>query len=294
MPIPIHTRTAWFLVALWLLPASGSADEVALQLPGGLTAIADYRQGDAARPAVLVLHGFLQTHHFSTVRLIVNELSGAGYSVLAPTLSLNVDRRSSSLTCDAIQNHSVERATREIGAWVEWLRAQGAAHIILIGHSTGSNHLLAYLHSAPAPAISAFIATSIAPMVSWQFPQESSRQQAEAEAAVAAGDTGLKRFSLGFCRNNYAAPAGDYLSYMQWDRERVLRNLKSSPVPTTVVLGEADNWLPPGWAETLEHEAIPLVRIDDANHYFSGISEFDFQSTILLLVEAPEGGNQAP
>ena len=64
-------------------------------------------------------------------------------------------------------------------------------------------------------------------------------------------------------------------------------------MPTIVVLGQTDTWLPPGWADRLENEAIPLVRINDANHYFSGIAEFDFQAAILSLVEdAADGGSQ--
>jgi len=269
-----------------LLPTRLLAAEISVALPGGLKGLADYHEGQAGKPAVLVLHGFLQTHRFSTVRLIASEVAEAGYPVLSPTLTLNIDQRHNSLTCDAIQNHSVEQATQEIHAWITWLKKQGHSHIILIGHSTGSDNLLSYLQDGADPAISAFIATSAGPMETWQHPEESRKQLAEANAAVAKGDAGLKRFSLGFCRNNYMAPSKDYLSYMHWNREWILRQLKQRAVPTTVVLGQADRWLPPGWADTIERNGIPLVRINDANHYFSGISEFDFQATILSLVEA--------
>jgi pimeloyl-ACP methyl ester carboxylesterase len=292
MPQFNFLQIAGLFFALCLLPVTLQAEEVAVQLPGGLKGLAEYRRGAADKPAVLVLHGFLQTHRFSTVRLIVSEVADAGYPVLSPTLTLNIDQRHNSLTCDAIQNHSVEQASREIGAWVDWLKKQGHPHIILIGHSTGSDHLLNYLHNGGDSAISAFIATSVGPLDSWQHPEESRRQQAEAEAAVAMGDTGLKQYSLGFCRNNYMAPPKDFLSYMQWDRELIVRQLHTVPVPTTVVLGQSDNWLPPGWADTIEQNAIPLVRINDANHYFSGIAEFDFQAAILSLVEAAAGRAQ--
>jgi pimeloyl-ACP methyl ester carboxylesterase len=133
--------------------------------------------------------------------------------------------------------------------------------------------------------VSAFIATGIGPIESWRDPEESRRHRAEAKAALAAGDDSLKRFSLGFCRNNYAAPARSFLSYMQWSRVRILQALKASPVPTTVVIGQADKWLPPDWADTIKREGIPLVLINDANHYFSGIGEFDFQAAVRSLVE---------
>ena len=153
MPKITTPRIISLLLTLWLLPATVVASEMSLQLPSGIKALADYRKGSMDKPAVLVLHGFLQTYHFSTVRLIVGELSDAGYTVLSPTLTLNIDQRRASLTCDAIQHHSAEQATRELGAWVEWLKKNGYKRIILIGHSTGSNHLLSYLHANRDPAV---------------------------------------------------------------------------------------------------------------------------------------------
>ncbi len=81
---------------------------------------------------------------------------------------------------------------------------------------------------------------------------------------------------------------------MQWDKARILRDLKTSPVPTTVVLGRVDNWLPPDWPDNIEREAIPLVLIDEANHYFSGVAEFDFQSAISSLVANIIQDNEQP
>jgi len=279
------------LLLWWLLPTTLQAEEISVALPGGLKGLADYHPGTPKKPAVLVLHGFLQNHLFSTVRLIVDEVADAGYPVLSPTLTLNIDQRQNSLTCDAIQNHSVKQATQEIRAWVGWLKQQGHTQIILIGHSTGSDNLLSYLQSDTDPAILAFIATSIGPMESWRHPEEEQRQLAAARAAAKKGDSSLKKFSLGFCRNNYMAPANDYLSYMQWRRKWILHQLKTSRVPTTAIIGQADSWVPPDWSNTLEQQGIPLVRIKDANHYFSGVSEFDFQAAILSLVEAAANNN---
>ena len=289
---PFCSKTIQLFLALCLLGSHAVAEEVTVLLPGGLHGVAEYRAGAADGPAVLVLHGFLQTHNFSTVRLIRRELGDAGYTVLSPTLTLNIDMRRNSLTCDAIQNHSVEQANREISAWIDWLKLQGYSRIVLIGHSTGSNHLLSYLHSGGDPTVSALIATSAGPVGNWQQPQETRRQIAAAEKAVNAGKTGLGRYSLGFCVDNYAAPPRDFLSYQQWDPATILSLLKHSPVPTTVILGRVDKWVPPDWAGAIEREAVPLVLINEADHYFSGIGEFDFQATVLSLVEdiAAENG----
>lgn len=289
-PGPLMPRTnslglTGLFLCLWLSSGSAFGAEINVTLANGLNTLAEYRTGKKDKPAVLVLHGFLQTHRFSTIRLIENELSDAGYSVLSPTLTLNISQRRTSLTCDAIQNHTVEQSIDEIALWVNWLKQQGYKRIILIGHSTGSNRLLSYLHRKPDPAILSLIATAVGPIESWRYPDESRQQLSQARAAIATNDAGLKQYTLAFCHNTYTAPAKSYLSYRQWSSTHLLESLKSSPVPTTVVLGMSDKWLPPNWGDTIENASIPLVRIPEANHYFSGVAEFDFQAAILSLVD---------
>ncbi len=71
--------------------AQAWADVVTLELQQGLTARAEYRAGARDKPAVLILHGFLQTHNFPTVHNLAEGLVTAGYSVLTPTLTLGGD-----------------------------------------------------------------------------------------------------------------------------------------------------------------------------------------------------------
>lgn len=285
MPRKNSLNFTGLFLSLWLFSGTAIGAEINVTLANGLNALAEYRTGKKDKPAVLVLHGFLQTHHFSTIRLIANELADAGYSVLSPTLTLNISQRRTSLTCDAIQNHTVEQSISEIALWVNWLKQQGYKRIILIGHSTGSNRLLSYLHRKPDPVILSLVATSVGPIESWRYPEESRQQLAQARAASAANDTDLKQYTLAFCHNTYTAPAKSYLSYRQWSSTNLLDSLKTSPVPTTVVLGMSDKWLPPNWGDTIEHVSIPLVRIPEGNHYFSDVAEFDFQAAILSLVD---------
>ena len=100
------------------------------------------------KPAVLLLHGFLQTRDFPTVATLARGLRDAGYPVLSPTLSLNIPNRSQSLACEAIHRHSLDDDIGEIARWVDWLKSHGHRSIVLIGHSFGSLQLLAYLCQA--------------------------------------------------------------------------------------------------------------------------------------------------
>lgn len=286
-------RQLYILLLLLLCTAPATAKEVSLSLPNSLTALGDYSEGKADKPAVLILHGFLQTYRFSTVQLIASELRNAGYTVLAPTLTLNMDQRRSSLGCDAVHTHRASSDINEIGLWLSWLAERGHRRIILIGHSTGSNHLLATLRSHDSANVIAFIATSLGPMKNHNDMATNGEQITTAKRRIAAGDRSIGHYTLGFCRNNYASPADAFLSYVEWDEERVVSDLLAISVPTTVILGENDSWLPNGWADTLRQKGIATQIIDEANHYFSSPAEFDFQAAVLNLVDTASASSRS-
>jgi hypothetical protein len=54
------------LCAAWSLSAHAGSARLSLERPSGLTAVSDYWAGEADRPAILILHGFLQTREFPT------------------------------------------------------------------------------------------------------------------------------------------------------------------------------------------------------------------------------------
>ncbi len=88
---------------------SGAERRVELEVAPGLTAAAAYWQGEADMPPVLIAHGFLQTREFPTVSRLAESLADFGYSVLKPSLSLGIDRRTKSLACEAIHTHSMQQ-----------------------------------------------------------------------------------------------------------------------------------------------------------------------------------------
>lgn len=286
---PLTRWPVWLL--LWFSCSLAGAEEITIPLSSGNRAVAEYLPGEADKPAVLVLHGFLQTYHYSTVQLIVEELAGNGYTVLAPTLTLNIDQRRNGLGCDAIQNHSLADSDQEIGEWMRWLTAQGHSRIVAIGHSSGSMRLLSYLSENRSPLPVYFIATSIGPIQDWHHPQQI-RQQIEAAREQARTDPyKVNHYNLAFCNNNYTAPADAYLSYMKWSEAWVLETLHrvSKRVPIHVVLGSEDKWLPPTWPAKVASSGLPYTRIEEATHNFTGPAEFDFQERISDLV-ATHGG----
>lgn len=282
---PLALGLTWLMLSLFC--AASPAQEITIPLSDGNQALADYRPGDADKPVIFIMHGLLQTSRFSTVQLIADELADNGYTVLAPTLTLNIDQRRNSLTCNAIQNHSVADSNREIADWMAWLKGKGYKdeHIVLIGHSSGSMRLLSYLSERGAASPRLFIATSIGPIRDWKQPKQVEAQLSTARQHEQTSPPQLDNYTLGFCHENYTAPASAYLSYMAWTDSWVVEKLKQLSFPIEVVLGSADKWLPPDWRQKISEAGLPLTTIHEAGHNFTGPQEFEFQESILRLLE---------
>lgn len=286
MPTTFHRLLAISLLVLLFLPAAQSrAERLHLQLATGLPVNAEYLQGDKTKPAMLVLHGFLQTFEFMSTRNIVNGLAAQGYSVLAPNISLGVPNRQQSVQCTAIHSHTLESDLQEIGFWIDWLKQSGHPSVILVGHSWGSQHGLAYLDAHPDPAVKAMIAISL--VRTHQTSAQNSAQIAQAQQRIAAHDKGLHAYALSYCKQ-YMATAQGYLSYALWDDSKVmdiLSKLQKNKIPVYAVIGDADKRIDAAWLQTLQQRVRMLAVVEGANHFFSHVHEFDLNDRLESILE---------
>ncbi|MDO9468203.1 MAG: alpha/beta hydrolase [Thiobacillus sp.] len=255
-----------------LFPASIHAAIVQQEMRPGIGASADYMAGASDKPAVLLLHGFLQTRDFHTVASLGRGINDAGYAVLTPTLSLNVPNRSQSLACEAVHKHSLDDDVAEIARWVRWLKSQGHRSVVLFGHSFGSLQLLAYLASKPDPIVKGYVGASL---IETQLGQtDRAALIALLDDRVRRGERALYTGSISFCAKYPSTPEG-LLSYARWDQTRVLDALKQIRVATKLVMGDADFISGNNWAKVLQHAHTPVVIIKGANHFMDGEHEFD-------------------
>ncbi|MBW8371090.1 MAG: alpha/beta hydrolase [Thiobacillus sp.] len=269
-------------------PAAAHAVIAQQEMRPGIGASAEYLVGERSKPAVLLVHGFLQTREFSTVATLARGLHDSGYTVLAPTLSLNVPNRSQSLACEAVHKHSLEDDVAEIGRWVAWLKSHGHRSIVLVGHSFGSLQLLAYLSLKPDPAVKAYIGASL---VEAQIgTADRPALIGQLEARMHGKQRALVAQTLSFCRKYPSTPEG-LLSYVRWDQARVLAALKQSPVGVKLIMGDADTLLGQGWLKTLQHVQVPMVIVAGANHFMDGSHEFDLLEHALKSLDTIQ---QAP
>lgn len=275
----------WTLPLLALLFSSTlHAEIVTLTLPNSLVARADFRPGKPEKPAVLLLHGFLQTLDSPSVSRLANNLSSEGYTVLTPTLTLGVTYRSQSVACEAINHHTVADGEAEIKAWVDWLKARKARQIVLGGHSLGNAYILSYLTNSPDNAISKFIGISIVEGSLKAGEQARSGLINRLRGKAASGDREIVEEQFTYCQKFRATP-NCLLSYMEWGPDRILSSINKTRIPVTMIMGSKDDRLGADWLDRLKKTRAKVVLIQGANHFMDGQYEFDLMDYFLAELQ---------
>lgn len=262
------------------LHAPAQAANVVLTPPGGVQLNSEYIKGDRARPALIVLHGFLQTYDFMSTQMIIDGLAGAGYAVLAPNLSLGIPDRRQSMQCEAAHKHTLADDLTEIDHWVDWLRRKGYRSVAIIGHSWGAQQALAYAEARPDVVIRAVIGVSL---TRTSLPASVGASQAkQAQTLAAQASSRLQPYRLSFCKK-YMGTAASYLSYQRWDDEKVVQTvaaLHARGLPVAAVLGSEDKRIDARWSASLRQAGVALSVIEGANHFFSSAHEFELMEEL--------------
>lgn len=267
-------------------PAAATEESVVAKLSNGLTVSAYFHKGLPNRPAVLILHGFLQTAQSPPMSALAANLASKGYTVLSPTISLGVNRRNQSMACQAVHTHTVPDDVAEIAYWMKWLDTHGFKNIVSIGFSsTGNFEAMLYNLQGMHPAVKRTILVSLNPISS--APPNQPKQVGHDNAAFSANEKKLAMYSLGYCNNNYTASSQSYASYAQYNETKTLALVNRSPVPLDIILGSIDSILPPNWAATLQSQGghAHLRLIDNANHFFDDTAEFDLAEAVESILK---------
>jgi pimeloyl-ACP methyl ester carboxylesterase len=283
-----HARCFVALFALLLPFQRTIADTVEAKLPTGIIATADFRAGQPSRPAVLLLHGFLQTRHAPPMSSLANALADQGYTVLTPSLTLGINRRAKSLACEAVHAHTMDGDIAEISFWTNWLANKGYGSIALVGHSIGSTQILRYASRKPNRAVKKAILTSLVPFQGIRQEVQNALTQTKRPVSEQA----LGRFTLTYCNNSYVAPPAAYLSYVANDTEQALGLLGKIKVPVEVILGSIDKTIATDWPEKIQNRGVPVIVIDKANHFFDGEHEFDLADKVEAILKTLSAGNK--
>lgn len=274
------------IVLLLFISVAEANNSVVYKLSSGIEGLARYLPGEQKKPAILLLHGFLTTNNFNTILSLGQMLHENGYTVLAPTLTLGINRRDSGLACKAIHNNTIDTDINEISDWVNWLVKKGHSKIVLLGHSQGSLKLLAYLVERKKPKeVKLLIATSLSYIDAFIDEKEKQQFITRATKAIHSKNFQPDTYSLAYCKNDFTAPPEVYLSLIHWGREQVISAVNQANIPVYVIMGSRDRYFNKPWQDMLQNSKANVSIIQHASHFFDGNEEFDYHDKIINILE---------
>ncbi len=286
------------LAALLIAPAR--ADEVKIDIQG-LTVLGELQIAPGkslkANGVVLLLHGTLAHNRMEVISAQQDLLRERGINSLAITLSLGLNERRGLFDCNIEQDHRHEDAIVEIGAWVKWLKEQGATDITLAGHSRGGAQVAVYATKEPDKAVKRLVliapiadsTTSLEADFTQRFHQPLAPLLAQAEKMVAEDQGSMLMTGVPFlvC-DNAKVTADAFVNYYGPNQNlytpSILPNIR---LPVLIVVGELD---------PLSHELLPAVQgipgannirietIAAADHFFRDLAADDLADKIKAFV----------
>lgn len=279
-------RTRWstwaLLIATWLYWGAPlhATEVIELEVAPGIIATANYQQGDGDKPAILFVHGWLQTREFFTIARLSDALSGSGFTILAPTLSLGINRRAKSLPCESIHSNSINDDISEIDQWATWLSNKTKKPIIIMGHSMGATELIAYLEKYPNAPVNQIVLISIGPIgPGWPENHANYFDRKRAENTVAAGYQGISEYAIAYCEK-YPTTAQNLLSFYQWDFKQLISAVSQIEILTHVIIGSEDGLIDTDLIKQLASENVSIDIIEGASHFFDKEFEFELQDVV--------------
>jgi pimeloyl-ACP methyl ester carboxylesterase len=266
-------------------PVQTLAAETVSTRADGRTLNASLAKTDAwpGGPVALLVHGTLAHGEMEIMASLRDMLQERGISALSVSLSLGIDDRVAAMyDCPTPHRHTHTEAVDEIGAWMSWLKGQGAGPVLLLGHSRGGNQAARY--AAAHGSLEPLSAVVLVAPATWdegrtaesyarRFNQPLEPLLAQARALVEAGkgDELIGPMGFMYCEGT-SASARAVVSYYSEDPDMdTPRLLPRIGVPVLVIAGSEDDTIV-GLVEKTEPQAdgekVSLSVIDGADHFF--------------------------
>ena len=267
-----------WLCSFFVIPM-GFAEPVELVTEQDHLVVANLLTGTNDKNPVLILHGFLQTREFPTVSRLATALNEAGYTVLNPSLSLGINNRKKSLSCEAVHTHSLEMDAGELALWVEWLSKKTSRPVTLIAHSAGGPVVLKYLEEYNAKQVNHAVLISLSYYAESKTTNEKKSHAQQALRAIKKKANPLDTYSLNYCKK-YPTFAKNFLSYYNWNKEKTSLVVSKFNNIISIVLGTDDKRIDGDWKKQLQSRHNNVVKIEGANHFFDQAYEFDLTDAV--------------
>ena len=285
------------LLALLLMTAMSAADAREVELTHeGLTLNANLVEAGESwpkGPVVLMTHGTLAHGGMEIMAALQVALGERGISSLAPTLSLGLDDRHGMYDCKVAHTHKHTDALDEIGAWLQWLKQQGAERLVLLGHSRGGNQTAWFAAERPDSSVAGVVL--VAPQT-WSAAADAADYQKrygvplrpeleKAQRLVADGKGGalLEKVDFIYCEDASVA-ADAFVGYYAPNKDMDTPNLIPRIQARVLVVGGSED----GGVKTLvekteplvDGERVQLVVLDGADHFFRDLYAEDIADAL--------------
>ena len=264
------------------------AESIKLINTSGDVITADFSQGSINAGPVLILHSFLQTSKFSTVRRLATSLHNIGYTVLSPTLSLGISNRQQSLSCEAIHTHSLDTDTDELRQWLEWLYKKTGKPVTVIAHSAGGPVILKYMEDSDAKYVAHSILISLSRYNAGIYANENNEYAEKALKAINSGTNPLDSYALNYCKT-YPTDARAFLSYYNWNKVKISAVVDKFSDRISIILGTGDRRMEHAWKKQLQQQHKNVRLIEGANHFFDQAHEFELTNAVEELLTEQQG-----
>lgn len=246
-----------------------------------LTAELEKTESFSTSPVILMTHGTLAHSKMEIMSTLQELLAENGISSLAINLSLGVSDREGMYDCPTPHTHKHEDAKSEIGLWKDYLKAQGATNIVVLGHSRGGNQTAQFAASNTDLVVTKAIL--IAPMT-WNAEKEGSSykekygdelstllSKANTMAASGKAKAIIEKIDFIYCEDT-SATAEAVASYYKDDSNKDTPTILSKlSIPTLVLLGSEDKVvadLPEALTKIKKPNTFSTATIDGADHFF--------------------------
>jgi pimeloyl-ACP methyl ester carboxylesterase len=195
------------------------------------------------------------------------------------------------------RRHEHEDALDEIGVWLDWLKAEGAGDVTLMGHSRGGNQTAWFAAERPNVAVKRVVL--LAPSM-WSAARRDARYERthdtplapileRAAALVAKGKGGamLKNTGFLYCPSAEVSAATFVSYYKDEPRRHTPALLREIGVPVLVIAGSQDRvvkGLPEAVRPLADGGTVTLVVIEDAGHMFLDFFAEDVADAVAAFV----------
>jgi pimeloyl-ACP methyl ester carboxylesterase len=238
----------------------------------------------AGENVVVLVHGTLSHDRQETMAALQKNLRDRGVASLAITLSLGVDDRQGPRACDVVHDYALAGAQREIRLWVEWLTAQRAKSVDILGFSRGGAQVAAMGPELPTVRRMVLVAPTFATALEQAAIYERTFGHPLAPEMEAARKEPLQKRTVDFLTCKQAPVLN--ATFLDAYTELPPRLAAKTGHPTLVVIAGKDEVVP-DLGGKLPSDIRPVV-IDGASHFFPDLYGEEAADVIAKFLKADQ------